>query len=639
MEKVLSQFMNFRYLHTICFLFMLSLLVQACGSATEQNEILPIESFIYKPDRSNFKLSPDGSKIAYLGLHDHCKNIFIMDLSDGDKSKQLTYQDNLNVQNFNWANDSIIVFSNSHYTDDILRLHAVDIATDSIHALLEPVKSRLKFMQPIRDYQGAMYASLNTRDSSVFDLYKIFLDGRKPELVYKNPGSITSWIPSPDGVVRLALTNDSVQESILYRANEQQQFREVAVYDFKTSVHPVGYLGESTTSVVAMSNQNRDKFAIVEYDVSAGKEIRELFADDQVDVNNEGFSHQLHQQLFATTSACRKEYRFFDTQLKSTYEIIQRHFKGSAVDFLDMDRDLERFIIRVYSDVRAGEVYYYNKSTDEFTLLMTSYPDLKEEKMLPMEFVKFNARDNQEINGFITYPKGKKKNCPLVVLVHDGPSRRDDWGFNPEVQFLANRGYAVFQINYRGTTGYGKAFWSAGFREWGGRIQSDITDGVTWLIHEGKVDKNRMAIMGTGFGGYSALHAASFNPSMYECIISSSGYSNLFTYFKEIPPHLKPYVQMYYQIIGNPEREAEFFKTISPLFHAGKVKKPVLFFQGGKDKYTSVTDANQFVARLKQNNIPVRYIFKEEEGRRFKSEENMALYFQEIEGFLKQYLH
>ncbi|MCL7989260.1 prolyl oligopeptidase family serine peptidase [Sphingobacterium sp. lm-10] len=631
--------MNFRYKYINYILLSFSLFLHACGSGVEQNEVIPVEDFIFKSERSNFKLSPDGSMIAYLGMHDHCKNIFIMDLEDDDKSKQLTYQDDLNVQSFHWANDSTIVFSNSHYFDDVLRLFAVDVATDSIQQLLEPVRSRLKFTQPIRDYQGAIYASINMRDSSVFDLYKIFLDGRTPELVYKNPGMITSWIPSPDGVVRLALTSDSVQESILYRANEQQKFEEIAVYDFKTSVNPLGYLGESTRSVVAMSNQNRDKFAIVEYDVSTGKEVREIFADSDVDVNNEGYSHQLHRQLFATTSACRKNYTFFDSNLHNTYKTVQQHFKGYAVDFLDMDPSLQHFIIRVYSDVRPGEVYYYNSSKNQFTQLMTAFPGLKEADMLPMEPVKFNARDNKEINGFITYPKGRHKNCPLVVLVHDGPSRRDDWGFNPEVQFLANRGYAVFQINYRGTMGYGKAFWSSGFREWGGRIQSDITDGVTWLIHEGKADKNRMAIMGTGFGGYSALHAASFNPSMYKCIISSSGYSNLFTYFKEIPPHLKPYVQMYYQIIGNPEREAEFFKTISPLFHAGKVKKPVLFFQGGKDKYTSVTDANQFVARLKQNNVPVRYIFKEDEGRRFKSEENMTLYFQEVESFLKQYLH
>src|SRR5690606_13181807 len=148
---------------------------------------------------------------------------------------------------------------------------------------------------------------------------------------------------------------------------------------------------------------------------------------------------------------------------------------------------------------------------------------------------------------------------PVVVLVHDGPNRRSDWGFDPEVQFLTNRGYAVFQVNYRGSIGYGKEFWTAGFKEWGGKIQTDITDGGTWLIHEGIADKDRIAIMGSGLGGYSALYAAAFNPILYKCAISSSGYSNLFTYFREIPPHLKYYVQLYYRIIDNPEKESDLF--------------------------------------------------------------------------------
>ncbi len=630
--------MTYKIKHTAYLLFLFSLLWQSCAEKTKDEKRIPVENFIFKSEKSNFKLSPDGSKIAYLGMHDHCKNIFIKDLQNDDLSKQLTYQENFNVANFHWANDSIIVFFNSWYTDDALKVSAVNVKTDSISSVLESTQSKLKFAQPIRDYDGALYASINLRDSTVFDLYKVFLDGRKPQLVYENPGKITSWIPSDDGVVRLALTSDSAQESILYRATDKEKFKEVTSNDFKTSIYPFGYAGQSTTHIFALSNQDRDKLAVVEYDVSKGEEVREVFADVDVDVNWEGYSHYRKKPLFASTSACRKHYAFFDPTMRAVHDAVQQKFEGFSIDFTDVDQNLQNFLIRVYSDLRPGDIYHYNRIKHEFTKLVTVYPDLESNDMRPMESIKFNARDNQEIHGFITYPKGKKVNCPLVVLVHDGPGRRDEWGFNPEVQFLANRGYAVFQVNYRGTTGYGKKFWSAGFKEWGGKMQADIIDGVTWLIHEGKVDKNRMAIMGTGFGGYSALYAAAFHPSMYKCIISSSGYSNLFTYFKEIPPHLKPYVQMYAQIIGDPEREPEFFKTISPLFHAGKVKQPVLFFQGGKDKYTSVTDANQFVSRLKQNNVPVRYIFKEEEGRRFKNEENMALYFQEVEQFLAKYL-
>lgn len=621
----------------VVLLLLASAVLSACSDKTERG-LVPIEDFIFKSEKSHFKLSPNGKMIAYLGVDNHCKNIFITDLENNNLSKQLTYQEDLNVQNFFWVNDEVILFFNVQNVDDSLKLFTARVDDESVQRIMEPAKSRIRLIQPIREYNGALYASMNIRDSTMFDLYKIYLDGRSPQLVYQNPGNITSWIASHDGVVRLALTSDSAQESILYRSLETERFREITTNDFKTTILPLGYKDSSWNSVIALSNENRDRLAMVEYDVVEGQEVTEIFQDNHVDLNQEGYSHDLNRLLYVSTSAREKKYKFFDSKLNDVYNKIENRFASYAIDFVDMDRSLDNFIVRVYSDVHPGELYHYDFAQDTYTLLTTTYPQLDNVDLLPMQHITFNARDNKEIHGFITYPKVKKENYPLVVLVHDGPSWRDRWGFQPEVQFLANRGYAVFQVNYRGTRGYGKEFWSAGFKEWGGRMQSDITDGVTWLIHEGVVDKSRIAIMGAGFGGYAALHAATFNPSFYRCAISSSGYSNLFTYFREIPPHLKPYVQMYYQIIGNPETETEFFKAISPLFHADKVKRPILYFQGGKDRYTSVTDANQFVAKLKQNNVPVRYIFKEDEGRRFKEEENLMHYYQEIEQFLAQYL-
>jgi len=272
-------------------------------------------------------------------------------------------------------------------------------------------------------------------------------------------------------------------------------------------------------------------------------------------------------------------------------------------------------------------------------LLVDINPKLLKAKLSPKQSVRYQSRDGLTIHGFLTYPNTEeRKDLPVVVLVHDGPNRRESVDFDAEVQFLANRGYLVFQLNYRGSVGYGRKFWTAGFKEWGGKIQSDIIDGVTSLIHQGIVDKRRVAIMGTGFGGYSALHAATYNSSFYRCAVSMSGYTNLFTYFKEIPPYQQQYVRLFYNIIGNPTKEYEMFKAISPVFHADRVKIPVLFAQGGSDRYSSLTDANQFVQKLKNNKVPIKYIYREEEGRRFKSEENIINYYQEVETFLRTYL-
>lgn len=627
--------MNLRILFSVlsCLLVLVS-----CEEKQSNQTIVPIEDFFVKPERTSFKLSPDGSKIAYLGEHDHCKNIFILDLQKPDSSKQLTYQVNLNVQHFFWLDDQRIIFSNTQSSADSLRLFHIDIKTEKRQALLKPEKAKLRWVGPIKAHNGSLLVGMNSRDSSLFDLYRVFLDGRPKELVAKNPGNVMNWIGSPDGVVRIALTSDSVQETLLYRRAERDPFKEVMVNDFETLFYPIGFVKGSTDHIYAFSNRNRDRMALVEFDASTGQELRNIHENKRGDLSIEGYSHNLQEMVYVSSFADKYQKEVFNASYREVYQELKKKFKDSEISFLDVDKQQEGFVVRVFSDIHAGETYYYNRRTKVLDLLNEENPKLKNIPFNPMEEVEFLSRDNKNIHAYITYPKGRKKNIPVVVLVHDGPNRRAEWGFDPEVQFLANRGYAVFQVNYRGSIGYGKDFWSAGFKEWGGKIQSDITDGVAWLIHQGIADKNRIAIMGTGFGGYSALYAAAFNPSLYKCAISSSGYSNLFTYFREIPPHLKHYVQLFYRIIGNPESESELFQSISPIFHADKVRIPVLFFQGGLDKYSSVTDANQFVGKLKGNGIPVRYFFKKDEGKRFKNEENIVEYYMEIENFLGEYL-
>lgn len=612
-----------------------------CLSCKQEQSIppgVPIEDFFVEPDNYSFKISPDGDKIAYLGNHDHCKNIFILDLNNPDSSKQLTYQANLDVQSFFWVDQEHIVFLNSQSASDSLRLSRVHVATEKRNALLTPEDVKMRWVYPITERNGALMVGMNKRDSSLFDLHQIYLDGRPGRMVYRNPGNVTTWIGSPDGVVRIALTSDSVYSSLLYREGENDSFREIMRNDFDTWFKPLGFVKESDHVIYALSNQNRDKRALVEFDVKTGQELRMIYENDMGDLSSEGYSAEIQGMAFTSSFVDRNQKVVFDSSYREVYTHIKAKFEGSEVEFIDNDTHLEGFIVRVYSDVNPGKTYYFNRLSKELKLLSEENPKLAQMDFNPMEEVEFLSRDGKSINAFITYPKGPRENRPVVVLVHDGPNRRTEWGFDPEVQFLANRGYAVFQVNYRGSKGYGKEFWTAGFKEWGGKIQTDITDGVAWLIHQGIADKNRIAIMGVGFGGYSALHAAAFNPSLYQCAVTSSGYSNLFTYFREIPPHLSHYVQLFYHIIGNPETESELFQSISPVFHADKVRIPVLYFQGGKDKFSAVTDANQFVGKLKGNEIPVRYIFKKEEGKRFRNAENVIEYYQEIEKFLEQHL-
>ncbi len=622
----------------IYILFILFVLV-SCKQNQQDQALIPIEDFFVKPEKTSYRISPDGSKIAYLGIHDHCKNIFILDLVRPDSSKQLTYQQNLNVQSYFWLNNDQIIFSNTQSPSDSLRLFHINIHTEKRKRLIPPMKAKLRWIHPIKEHQGALLVGLNTRDSSLFDLHKIYLDGKAPEMIYENPGNVVNWMGSLDGVVRIALTSDSVQESILYRKTEQDRFAEVVKNNFETIFVPLGFKKHSDQIIYALSNINRDRLALTEFDVKEGRELKKIHEDSLGDLMTEGYSNSLQEMVYTSSFVNRYAKTIFHSSYKEVYDYVKSHYSNTEVAFLDTDNTQNGFILRLYSDIHSGETYYFNRSKKELKLLAEENPKLKGKELNKMEEVSFLSRDNKKIHAYLTYPNVKKSSYPVVVLVHDGPNRRSDWGFDPEVQFLTNRGYAVFQINYRGSIGYGKEFWTAGFKEWGGKIQSDITDGVTWLVHQGIADKDKIAIMGSGFGGYSALYAAAFNPTLYKCAISSSGYSNLFTYFREIPPHLKHYVQLYYRIIGNPEKESDLFQAISPIFHADKVRIPVLYFQGGRDKYTSVTDANQFVSKLRSQKNPVRYVFKKEEGKRFRNEENVVEYYQEIESFLAQYMN
>ncbi len=625
-----------RFLVTVFgFLFVASVLVGCNGP--RKAEYIPVQDFFGKPDRFNFKVSPSGRHIAYLGLEDHCRNIFVLDIEEPDSSKQLTYQDNMNVQYFFWIGNDSIVFSNTQSHQDSLRLFTIDIHHEVAQPLFAPAKHELSWLNPLRSKDGALLAEMNIRDSSVFDLYRIPLDGSGPKLVEQNPGNISSWYASSDGKVRLVLTSDSVEDQLLYREQEGDVYQKVVETDFATTVLPLGPVSGEHGVVFAMSNVGRDKLAVVKLDLRTGKET--VIAENKhVDMNREGYSFARQEMVYTTTLLNKKETRVLNKDFKKIYSKITDKFEGYNIDILDMDSAFNTVLFKTYTDVNPGGVYYYSKKKDKIVELSVINPSLSGKRLAPMEEVSFDSRDGKTIKGYLTYPLQKKSSYPVVVLIHDGPNRRDVWGFNSEVQFLANRGYAVFQVNYRGSVGYGKDFYTAGFKQWGGEIQNDISDGVAWLIHQGIADKNKIAIMGTGFGGYSALYAACFNPTLYKCAISASGYTNLFTYLKEIPPYYQPYLQLYYNIIGDPTKEYELFKATSPLFHAEKVRMPILMFHGGRDRFNSLTDVNQFVQKVKNNNVPVRYVFKEDEGRRFKKDENVIEYYQMIEQFLKEQL-
>jgi dipeptidyl aminopeptidase/acylaminoacyl peptidase len=258
--------------------------------------------------------------------------------------------------------------------------------------------------------------------------------------------------------------------------------------------------------------------------------------------------------------------------------------------------------------------------------------------MVAMKPISYRSRDGLMIHGYLTLPRGGGKNLPLIVNPHGGPWSRDVWGYNPEVQFLANRGYAVLQVNFRGSTGYGRKFWEASFKQWGKAMQDDITDGVRHVVKEGFADPKRVGIYGISYGGYATLAGLAFTPELYACGVDYVGPSNLFTLLKTIPPYWKPILEMLYEQIGHPEKDKALLEAASPALHADKMRAPLMIAQGAKDPRVNVEESNQMVAALKKRGVEVEYMLKENEGHSFSNEENRLEFYEAMERFLAKHL-
>lgn len=611
-------------------------ILNGCGN--RQGHVMPVADFFSEPEKTNFQISPNGRYIAYLGLYEGQKNIYIIHPDEQNREERITSEKELGIQSYFWANDNELIFTKDRRNDS-LQVFAVDRKTVAIRQLMPPAAVKLRWIPHAKVINNGFLILLNERDSSVFDVYRLQTDACKKELVAKNPGNIIRWFADLDGQLRLALSSDSVKETMLYRESEKAAFRPVMSNSFRNSVMPLGFSGANPNHVFALSNINRDKLALVEIDMETGNEVKVIYSHPEVDIDHGGYSVERGELSYATYATWKQQRHFLNEETERVYQALGRRLDGYEISILDRDTARSRFIVLSYTDRDPGSIHYYDKTADKLVKLSDNGPALDGCELAPMKPIEYRSRDGLTIQGYLTLPpKSKGKKIPVIVYPHNGPSDRNRWGFNPEVQFFANRGFAVFQVNYRGSTGYGKDFWTAGFKQWGGKIQDDITDGVRWLIDQGIADSSRIGIFGAGFGGYSALHGACFHSDLYACAASYSGFANLFTYLKEIPPHLKPYLQMYYEIIGNPESEPELIKAMSPVFHVDNINIPVFIAQGGKDRWSSVNETNQFVQKLKKKKIPITYILHEEEGRYFRNEENRIQFYTELGAFFEKYL-
>ena len=306
---------------------------------------------------------------------------------------------------------------------------------------------------------------------------------------------------------------------------------------------------------------------------------------------------------------------------------------------MSTNEDEDLFVVRAVNDRTRPVFYLYDVKSGDLTKLADSAPWLKADDLAEVKPIEYKSRDDLTIHGYLTLPKGRvPKNLPVVVNPHGGPWARDQWGFDPETQFLANRGFAVLQMNFRGSTGYGRKFWEASFKQWGQTMQNDITDGVNWLIDQGIADPKRVAIYGGSYGGYAVLAGITKNPDLYAAAVDYVGVSNLFTFMNTIPPYWKPMLDMFHEMVGDPEKDKQLLRENSPVLNADKIKTPLFVAQGAKDPRVNINESNQIVDALKKRGVDVEYMVKENEGHGFHNEENRFAFYEAMEKFLEKHL-
>ncbi|WP_207426582.1 S9 family peptidase [Pedobacter sp. SYSU D00535] len=598
--------------------------------------IVPVEDFFRSPEMTSFQISPDGQYISYLKPFKNRLNIFVQTL-DGKNVKRITEIDNSNVTYYSWASNDQLLFRTDRSSGAFL--YSVFKDGSNFKELISDERVNLKLINTKNFYGNRVLVGLNRRDSTVFDAYSLNLRTGDLKLEEKNPGNIFQWYADENGKLRMAMASDGVNETLLFRISENDRFKPVISNNFKSRIIPVGFCGSNKNCIYALSNVNRDKLHLVKFNCNTGKEMETIFSHDEVDVSEGGYSNKRRKLIFAGYETWKKERHYIDDSSRVVYAALQKQMPNTEIVLVDQDALGTKYIVKTFTDRSPGAFYLYTTADNKLLKLSDVNSSIQEEEMCKMEPLSFKSRDGKVIHGYLTLPlNGTAKNLPVVVLPHGGPSNRNSWGFSAEVQFLANRGYAVFQINYRGSDGYGKQFWISGFKKWGTDMQNDITDGVKWLISEGVANPKKIAIYGSGFGGFSAMHGLCFQPDLYVCGASQSGYLNLFTYLKAVPPYYKPILQMYYEMVGNPEKDMDYLRAVSPVFHADKIKAPVLIAQDAKDPRVKVNETNQFVKELKKRQIPVTYIVKEKERYTLRNPENRIDFYRQLEDFLEKNL-
>ncbi|WP_175622051.1 S9 family peptidase [Chryseobacterium schmidteae] len=607
-----------------------------------------VEDYFARPKASQFKISPDGLYLSYKEKDKDSKNhVYVKDLKSGKITKALVEKDDL-IRSYGWLDKKRLFYTQDKGGNENIHLYAADIDGKNLKDLTPFEGITLNSVRLIKDTEFVI-VSMNKNNKQIFEPYKInFNTGEITQLDenkdVKSP--IDDYLFDRQGNLRgYTILENGLTTKLFYKDLQTGKFNLVKATDWKDTFSVISFNDNSKNKdeVYLVTNLGSDKSRIVLYDLKKNAIIKKVYSNPTFDVSSiaQAGKSRNYELDYISYNGIKNETIPVSKFYKEIHDKLTSEFGDKQFGIASSDDKNEKLLVVVDSDKLYGKYYEYDTKTKTIKLLFDLMPQLKEEDMAEMRPIQFKSRDGLTIHGYITLPKAalNGEKVPLIVNPHGGPQGiRDDWGFNPETQLFASRGYATLQVNFRISGGYGKEFQTSGYKQIGRKAMDDVEDGVKYAIEQGWIDKNKIAIYGGSHGGYATLMGLIKTPDLYACGVDYVGVSNIFTFFDSFPEYWKPYKEMVKQIwydLDNPE-EAKIAKEVSPVFQIDKIKKPLFVVQGANDPRVNINESDQIVKALRSKGFEVPYMVKYDEGHGFGKEPNRIEFYKSMLGFFAE---
>ncbi|MCS6808660.1 MAG: prolyl oligopeptidase family serine peptidase [Bacteroidota bacterium] len=626
---------------------------QTTGQVMNSAPLIDRKLFFGDPEISGAQLSPDGRFMSFLKPLNGTRNIWVKSINEPfGRARPITNDTTRPISAYFWSRDSkYILFVQDKGGDENFNIYAVDPAEAQNNTI--PLRRDLTELQGVRVVIYALpktmpdivYIGLNDRDAAWHDLYKLSISTGKRTLLRKNTDRIVGWVFDNADNLRLALRSRTDGSTEILRVESDTLVPVYSVSVLETA-YPVRFHKDNKRIyMITNKSDSVDKTRLILFDPATLRE--EVVEEDplkRVDFGTAMFSDKTGELLCTGYEDERMRLYWKDKSFQADYDFLRKKLPNADIYFSSSTQDEEQWLIVATLDNDPGATYLFNRKSKSLTFQYRPRPNLPVSDLAPMLPIRYKSRDGVEIPAYVTLPKGytlkSAKNLPLVVNPHGGPWARNNWGYDAYAQFLANRGYAVLQPNFRGSTGYGKAFLNAGNKQWGDLMQDDITYGVQYLINEGIVDSKRVGIMGASYGGYATLAGVTFTPRLYAAAVAIVAPSNLITLLNSIPPYWEAARTVFYERVGNPETPEgkKQLERQSPVNHADKIVTPLMIVQGANDPRVKKAEADQIVVALRDRQYPVEYLLAPDEGHGFARPVNSMAFLAAAEKFLARYL-